>query len=714
MVNWKKGFRWGMAVLGIGLILLAVLAFHGPHWFNLPVWKWAWLVQWQPDWLWMQRFPIVPPYFWIALTFLLVGLVLAGTSGLFAGPSDPVLGKWVRWRSPGWVKSGLSLVALLGGLIFLWIESLQTNPELNAFPWLLSLSGLLAFAWLLDPSRPSWRGGVKVGGMLLLILLMAWLFREASLPPLAFVLLVGAAWAWLAAKRGREEIGLGLLLLFSFGYHVHDIHSWRYACIGDEYAFYDTLLNLQKPGAVWHYLDGRGVYGDHSIASSLHQAWISQWLGNGVYGWRISEVMSVHAAAVFLYYFLRRFLSVSGAVVGISIFLASQHVATMAKIGYVMCQGLVPLTACWLALAIAVQKRSLTAAVLAGMFAAGGFYTFSLAVPLVVVAALFFGLYLIKEWISSGRRMEGGRWFCLAIAGASGFMVTACPRGLVLDWYQNLALRTGLTHHESDPSGLVWHVMSNSLYTVASPLFFQNPTHYTSGPLVDPLSLLLLLVGVVGWIGGGWRTALGWWAVLGVLLSDVLVGGLNIYDYPPNTRVFLLLPFLSVLGALGWESLRLRMVSMKRFSIFNGGLTVVVITGLFGLNYLQMYPLLDRTFQRIQYHFLVRRFEESSQERRFVMVAREAYVYDQNFETVLRAHGYDPTRLTYLPNHDPEQSLQHLKKNVPAPFELWIPWDAPERDHWLEAARQIFPGVDIIVEQDGVDVKHLAHLLVLP
>jgi hypothetical protein len=92
-------------------------------------------------------------------------------------------------------------------------------------------------------------------------------------------------------------------------------------------------------------------------------------------------------------------------------------------------------------------------------------------------------------------------------------------------------------------------VRALTLQAIVAPWWGDRTSHYISGPLLDPVSGALVLVGLVVGVLLVWRAPWRWvWVWYGLAL--LAGGGVSQYDQLPNSRSFFFLPPLLLFGGL--------------------------------------------------------------------------------------------------------------------------------------------------------------------
>ncbi|MCS6801876.1 MAG: glycosyltransferase family 39 protein [Chloroflexota bacterium] len=345
-----------------------------------------------------------------------------------------------------------------------------------------------------------------------------------------------------------------------------------FSAIGDEYAFWEFARALAR-GAPHDPFTQAGVYGNHPVLSSYLMAGTMRLLGPEQVGWRAASALShVVAAGALTALGMLAFNRFAGLVAGVG--LAAAHpLLAYAHTGYNNIQS-VPLTI--LALVFGVASRrfgSLACAFVGGVFAGAGWYTFYTS-RVAVVALL--ALLLLQP--GRGRRM--GQIF-VALAG---FALAVLP--LVVASREQVILKMLAESAAAPAAGattaaaVLARLLTLTAQAIRAPWAGDRTSHYISGPLLDPVSGVVVAAGAILGVllvrRAPWRWLWVWYGL--ALLAG---GATSQYDHLPNSRSFFFLPPLLLIGGLAagkaWERVCRTRWTAVAFSAFALVLGVVVV-----------------------------------------------------------------------------------------------------------------------------------------
>lgn len=484
--------------------------------------------------------------------------------------------------------------------------------------------------------------------------------RKGAAPLAAHVLLVAALFAavqdWQGAPILLALAAGGLFLLWrargsslspafwlmsaSLVLGSLDLSAWWFAVIGDEYAFYAYAVRILS-GANGASLGAElynvsGVYATHPGFSSLIQAAFMAVFGQGLFGWRFSNVYLVGLSHWPFYSFARAIGGRRFAVIAGALLAASHYLMSFSKIGYNNLQALFAFALC---LAGGVSfARNMSRLAAAGFGAALGltFYVFPGALLTLPVA-------LLIPVMRGPRRVSPGRWL---IVGAV-FLATALP--LVVQpgfWATKWAgmvwgVPTTVSHWSSTASVVVRNLGLAALSFLRS----AGETHFVAVGFVDFITAILVVLGVGALLHPPLDRRAGT-LLAGLAILLLSAGALHSYPFPPTTRMFLVLPWLLMVAAIGlrWVEgiLDERGLSRRAVRRVTAGVLGLVLVA----NLVQAYPLSRyRMAQLYQWpHALLLREQENllppgPNGARLLILSMPESPYRDSLVEILRLHG---------------------------------------------------------------------------
>ena len=315
----KGAFKWlwplvGFAILATGQALLGAI-----HWLNLPTDSLAAFK--------LITFPELkyPPYFWTVLLIVGVGLLLliggsrtvsVTTVRDFEMAVRPALHPKLaaRWRVPFLILI-VATSLTVGAAVWLAISNKGDLPPLV---WLVALVLVSLTLYTVDrnagsQSVPTGVETVVIAGYLLWLLLLGFLFKnigDQDLPLRVIIGLVGGAAAfglWRTKFLSGEIVALGLLGLLGMAIYTYGLTDWKYAYVGDEYAFFDKANHLLIHVDTNNLLAANGVYDLNPVFASYIHSFTMALYGPHVFGWRIGETLHGVAGRANVVSFCARF-----------------------------------------------------------------------------------------------------------------------------------------------------------------------------------------------------------------------------------------------------------------------------------------------------------------------------------------------------------------------------------------------------------------------
>ncbi len=628
-----------------------------------------------------------------------------------------------------WFRLAVALAVASTSLVV--YQSLTPPGNPHPLLWLLSLSlvGLMFYCGDRASQRRallSRRETLLLFGYIIFLLALGYAFRNDGTRVLVVcVVLVLAAWLWRRRRLAGEVIAVALLAMLALAVYTVDLMSWRYSFIGDEYAFFDFAIRMMNGLGSHYLLSPKGTYEVHPVFASFLQSATMFLYGQDVYGWRISESLAVVLAALPLYVFVRTFTPARMALLSALIFLSSQHLMGLSKVGYTYSQLLLPLTSAFALFALAARRGSLFGLFLSGVASAFAFYTFAFGIPFISLLVLLFVLYYVTvkprtmpQSKGESTPARGRRWLRTVLANTPaaaavilGIGLTALPSLSDIQSFQRIASHTVSNTEVKAANNLTEQVLPNFAYTLTASLTFQGHSHFISGAHLDPLSSMLMLLGLGVLLTQIFKRRLAVWALVSFLLACLFVGGLAPYPYPPLARTFILVIFYAIFAAVGAEWLLAGVRQFASGRLASTSIWLLLILAIPALNLYQFFVLTDRVNPQQTVAMLVKEFQEQPFVSTFYLVARLPYNHDTT-RIALKAYDLDPARLQIVSDANPTASLAALKRSAKMPYEILMTWSMPTRDTWRTALREVYSGYAEVQIKDATDLAHFAKVLV--
>ncbi len=358
------------------------------------------------------------------------------------------------------------------------------------------------------------------------------------------------------AARARRTGPVPLIVLAFVCIYTWRINAWWFSLVGDEYRNWDLAESIvSKQDAAFRashlfQLEG-GLEGLDPYVCSLIQAATMRVLGVNSFGWRFSSPYLAAVALAFFHRFFRTFLSRRAALATTIALGASHYIIGFGKIGYDKFQAYLAMALLLAAAGCAVRTRRMMAFVGMGLAAGLCFWVYPAALYILPLPAFLVVLYAPPL---DGKTL--GRWM---LAGATAVLVLF-PLPFQPTYFEGK--RPGTIWYNPElahsPARLADHFVSNLAYTVFSPIVLGSEDHFVTSSYVDPLTGLLFLVGLAS---GFWlvrRDRFVAFIAISLGFLTLLAGTTHDREYPPTTRMFLLLPLFLLVASGGlWRLLTL-------------------------------------------------------------------------------------------------------------------------------------------------------------
>jgi hypothetical protein len=407
---------------------------------------------------------------------------------------------------------------------------------------------------------------------------LLWLWITLAVITLAFTLF---------QYRKRIPIILWVMSLALVLYTIR-INGWEFSVIGDEYSFFmyaqelarrhDLLFSINK------LFNGLAVFGTHPFFSSFLQMISVRLFTGSNFGWRFSAIYLSSLSLVFFYLFFRSFIKPRLALLAVMLLAVSHYIMTFGKIGYNNLQSyfilsLVLVTGAW-----AVRSRTTVAYIALGISLGACFYVYPAALyalPIGYLLLLFFDAPFTYQALK--------RWASTLIS----FGVLILPLILQNDYWSTKIPGTIFYTPElmASTSSLLSHFANNMLYAFLSFLYIPQEGHFVVSSYLDPLSGAFALLGLAYLLTRGLKERFVQFFLVGYIAMLFFVGASHGSSYPPNTRMFLLLPWLALLAAVGieWLAKQVKVTPPRR--VWMDGMFSVLLVGILTLNLYQAYSL---------------------------------------------------------------------------------------------------------------------------
>lgn len=455
-----------------------------------------------------------------------------------------------RWRR--WAGAACVYLSLLG-MAYIALASLTINHKPG---WdMLGVLGLYLLGWACwdFPFQKLWaaiktRGGVLLAMALGHVGLVLALYNHFGrvkfswgLDVLALVMLIGLF------RYARKIPAIYWLVSLALLLYTWNLDAWWFSTIGDEFSFYTyarEIIQQQNLGFIGeHLFYGHAVYGAHPYFSSLIQAVFMRIFGAANFGWRFSNPYLSALAVGLLYLFLRDFVRPRVAIWAAFFLGVSHYVMTFGKIGYNNLQALFAIGLVFWITGRAIQTRRLSLFALLGVGLGSCFYIYPAALYLIPLPLLLLLIYLPPR-----SRAALWRW---AIALLT-FLVVLFPLFLQSAYWQSKIAGTFLYNSAvtQTTAAFVGHFAANLFYAFFSFLYLPNESHFVVSSYVDPVSGALLIIGLAALLKQV-RERFSAFLLVSYVFLLVAVGASHDRDYPPTTRMFLLLPWMAIFAAIG-------------------------------------------------------------------------------------------------------------------------------------------------------------------
>ena len=557
-----------------------------------------------------------------------------------------------------WRIVWIALLALLGlGCVgLLAYQTLSADQSPSPTLWIIGIGALAIAALIWDAQEPQIFAQtvagllVAVGIAALLIGLGVALAQPVTalwlLLPGALLVVGGAAWS---RHAGRILDPVDLAMMLALGavallLGASRIGSWRYAFVGDEWGFFDlatTLIHRPELHTLFSVVDANAY---HTVFSSALQAKIMQLAGENVYGWRLSSLLPMVLSVPAVYVFARWLLGRTAAIVAAGLLASSHMLLSFSMVAYNNTQALLPLTFGLALFAYAERRQSAVRYYALGAVLGSSFLLFGLARLVVLPIGILVIFFCWATW---------RRALLSILSIGAGALAVATPLLFNLENWRGLLKATPIQSEVAGVSEAGSQMVRNLVGGALAFLANSHNTHFVVGPHVDPLTALLLLVGLAATIAGWHRRRLAAWLVAS-LLCWASVSAIQQYAWVSTTRMFVLVPVYTIYAGLGAAVLGRHFFGDSRRPrlLWAGG---IVAAGIL-INQFHMVRVADAHNPMPVEALLVREFQRSTAAdgagMPIYVVWDQPYTVRENM--ILNAYGFDSSRIRFL---TPDEAL---------------------------------------------------------
>lgn len=409
---------------------------------------------------------------------------------------------------------------------------------------------MVAAGWFIYVIVGLWRGESHVS--------YAWLFLLVWMSALVVLVRVDRRLSLYRFRHFWPHLAFVTLVFATFLLaNAHDLGSWYYSAIGDEYAFYDVARSIasgQAPSHLQNLFSQRGVYGNHPVASSYYQASIMWLLGFQRPAWLFSSTLVIGLSLFPLYFLARGLCGWKVAVPAVVVYASSHYLFAFAHLGYNSSQALLPTLITFAAVLSGLRNGSLVMMFLGGSAAALGFYTFypsRAALPIVLLWLALAALFIARRVPSK----SSSAWLLLAVF-VFGAVFCLSPFVAVnkAEIVTKMLEQSAVAASEAAGRPPLEHYGMNALRSFFAFSYNTKADHYVWGSLMDTLSAALATLGLGYCLARPWhlgRAFLLLWFTTAVIATGVV----SQYNHVAITRMFFVVPVMAIFAGTALAAL---------------------------------------------------------------------------------------------------------------------------------------------------------------
>ena len=384
----------------------------------------------------------------------------------------------------------------------------------DVVPWLISLAAV---------------GALFVPRLTLPAFLRAGIAERTQALRVSLLALVRTAWIDVALIVALMGIFIGL--------NAHDLSSWRYSVVGDEYAFFFGASEILD-GGLTRPFNQNGVYDRHPVMDIAYQAAVMKVFGGGHVGWVLSSLLAAALAipGVYLLGFLLG--GRKAAAVSATLFASSHYLFAFSHLGYNTLHALPVIVWSLAFFVLGLRRGNPLWLYLAGVVAGFGLYTIFSARILIPVMLAF--LLLSPARFALLRRS----W-----PVGLGFALAALPALIVNrgDLFSRMLDTTTAVYNETGDRFA--HLLTAAEINALAFNFSPRISHFVSGSLFDAVTAVLAVLGIAYAVGRLSRPS-SKLLLLWLLAALITSGVLSPYPYVAVTRLHPVILPLALLAGL--------------------------------------------------------------------------------------------------------------------------------------------------------------------
>ena len=359
-------------------------------------------------------------------------------------------------------------------------------------------------------------------------------------------------------QRRRTELWVGdLAVALALGalttwLHARGAGHWLFTSIGDEMPFFEAAAAVARGEGTWNAFDVvGGVYGTHAFLDTAYQAWVMQQMERvDVLSWRYAEAAVAGASAGLLFLTGVVLRGRATGLAAAAVLGSSHYLMAFSHIGYNNSHAVFYNVLAAFALSLAWRTGRWHHHWLAGVALGACLYTFLAAAAFWIVASLVLVTEMLIRRAARHRLAVAFVVLGFAATVAPAFRVTTTDR--LTQVVSRNSVELGVAHHAESLHQVRATTLVQSILSFWADGLITG--HHLGGPLVDPVTGGLLLLGVIAaaaqWRGFAQRLALLWFA------GGLVLVAISHYEPTPSTsRLLVVLPAVGLLCGLAVDRL---------------------------------------------------------------------------------------------------------------------------------------------------------------
>lgn len=449
--------------------------------------------------------------------------------------------------SPNQIRIGYYLLVASGlGMagVIIWSLISQQWPGWDlVIIWLVYLSGWALRAIPLTTLVDFWKrdGEFWISLLLMHIAIITVLAAYYDVTQIFYLSILLLVFAFGNLWRFRKRVpAIYWVVSITMVFYSININAWWTSVIGDDYGSHQWAWDFAEG---FNFTQVGGYLFKSNYFASVVQGISMKLLGHDSFGWRFSSLYLSALGVALFYFFCKSFTSKKPALVAACLLAFSHYVMSFGKIGYAHLQGLFALSLVLAVATWALRWKQPFVFALLGSTLALCFYLFPASLYAIPAPLLLLLLYYPPV-----SRKAAIHWLVMITT----WLAMLYPLSMQLGYWESLVPGTIFNRPElvQSPGVLFQHFIQNLFYSFFSFLYIAEG-HYVAVSYIDPVTAVFITLGFFVLLYQIRHQKFAIFTALSYVIFLVAVGTSHDRENPTSTRMFMMLPWFSLIGMWG-------------------------------------------------------------------------------------------------------------------------------------------------------------------